>query len=866
MKLLFQGVFIGALLISSGEARKRKRKVYVKKDTRKNTENWDQSKYNAHWQTLGACGVPMVAASDDIVSGIPKSAFAALEEITVPDNYVSSINTKSGDGPGPKGSGRASFTKSKNSKTIGKEGDIIYKIVPKVDSSFASAVNQMIRGHMRGSKNVVYAKTEEAKNNVKKLLEMSPDKVWEGGFSNRFKKKVYSNGAKDGRGVRPQTAKDIIEGASNQLLRVVGGRDSKPDTWPWQVHLTICGKWYGYIECNVCGASILNPVWLLTAAHCVPQSPSGYTIYGTNNIASKDALRAALYNWRVHDNWNPNNFDNDVALVQPKKVIEIGKSASPICLPTPDTCWDQHTACVVTGWGLTGEKNTIFPDHLQEVAVRLIDNDVCKSRFKNYHILTDNMLCAGYSEGQRDACAGDSGGPLVCKLPGMNGWVLHGTVSWGYGCARQNAPGVYADVKKMIPWINRITKLMPDENLSISKKAFSAENINENTGCFRTSAASETSWYSRDITEIISAWKNKVSDSMSLWQHQVNKTWVSVGGTSSNSPLKQDQSSASGQKNMVEEVSTFDSSSCNPIAANLNVMGKNVKAKGASSNTLTTDLSPSQMTSQYGLTDDEAAAATQSGVITSANWPKPHPAKAECEYVIQNTNPDKKVALTVTNVKLDCRAKVYVYIINGDTKKTVKLCRMKRPMKYTSAVGFVISFLSDVPKERYQGFKIEYNYLSSTHVCNTPAYNKMKEGHKVKLATEGWPKGYSVDSQCRWSLQFPQKEGYFGNVALEFTKGVKTERGIACGPENDNFIIFEASDCSDNTLMKAEIWGSLCGWSPARQTHKFMSEKGICVVFIADGDKKKSKGAEFIASMTYVSKESQGAYNKPRLG
>lgn len=859
MKLLLQTAAVAVLLLSSdvdAKRKKRKRKIVVKKDTRQETASWDQEKYAQHWQTLGACGVPMVAANDDIVTGIPKAAFEALEELTSPDNYLEDVTDERSlhSQPG-KRRGRTSGAKKQGVDENGR----VYEIRPNQETaaSAASWFTDRLKG-MGGKRNTIVAKNEEASRQAKKLAEMPADSDWKWGFSNKYKKNMIQNNA-----VRPQKAADFINSASSMMPRVVGGRDSTPDTWPWQVHLTICGKWYGYIECNVCGASILNPVWLLTAAHCVPKSPSGYTIYGTNNIASNDALRAALYNWKIHENWNPNNFDNDVALVQPKKVIEISKSASPICLPTPDTCWDQHTACVVTGWGLTGEKNTIFPDHLQEVAVRLIDQDVCKTKFKNYHILTENMLCAGYSEGQRDACAGDSGGPLVCKLPGMNGWVLHGTVSWGYGCARQNAPGVYADVKKMIPWIHAATGLKPDENLAISKKAFSVDHINSNTGCFKASAASEAAWYSRDITEIIAVWKNKVSNSMTLWQNQVNKTWVSAGGNPGNPVQPVDQSKPD---EATEEVSDFNPLVCNPITQQVNINGKKYSGKSGSK-TLSTNLSTDEITQKFGVSSGEAVSAVQEGSISTAFYPRPHPPVAQCEYVVQNTDLGRKVALTMKAVNLDCRSKTYVYIINGDTKKTSKLCRMKKPIKYTSSVGFVISFVSNQgSNSKFKGFSLDYNYLSATHVCSSPGYNMMKEGQKTKLATENWPKNYSPDSQCRWSISFPKKENMYGLISLEFTRGVKTERGVACGPENDNFIIFEAADCSDATLMKAQIWGSLCGWSPARQTHEFNSDVGICVVFIADGDKKRSKGAEFLASFEYREARDQQAYNKPRSG
>ena len=51
-------------------------------------------------------------------------------------------------------------------------------------------------------------------------------------------------------------------GIAKAESRIIGGELAKKDAWPWQISLYYNGQF-------MCGGSIINAKWVVTAAHCV---------------------------------------------------------------------------------------------------------------------------------------------------------------------------------------------------------------------------------------------------------------------------------------------------------------------------------------------------------------------------------------------------------------------------------------------------------------------------------------------------------------------------------------------------------------------------------------------------------------------
>ncbi|XP_038634666.1 transmembrane protease serine 4a isoform X3 [Scyliorhinus canicula] len=230
--------------------------------------------------------------------------------------------------------------------------------------------------------------------------------------------------------------------------RIVGGTDATIDEWPWQISLQ-------YKNQHLCGGSIINSQWVLTAAHCFPEEYhqiGNWKVYAGSETLYSGGSSFSILKIVTNANYNSRTSDYDIALVKVRSPLPYTDYIRPVCLPNHDAQFPKKNMAWVTGWGYTKEFGKVST-RLQQANVTMIDRDVCNQRQYYGGRITNRMLCAGYLAGKVDACQGDSGGPLVYH---QMHWQLIGIVSWGSGCARPNRPGVYGDVTAQLDWIYNV--------------------------------------------------------------------------------------------------------------------------------------------------------------------------------------------------------------------------------------------------------------------------------------------------------------------------------------------------------------------------------------------------------------------------
>ena len=221
--------------------------------------------------------------------------------------------------------------------------------------------------------------------------------------------------------------------------RIVGGEQSEPGEFPF------------FVDCKGCGGILIAPGVVLSAAHCFPEFVSE-VIVGAYEFGQETygAVEVNVADYESHPQYDDESLDNDFALYRLEKEVNI-KTDITLLVNSEYKVPSVGQPVTVIGMGMLYEEGPA-DNYLRDVEVLAIDEKVCNGR-KGYGGLVndDVMFCAGVEGGGQDACSGDSGGPLILKSGNIH--LLVGIVSWGYGCAQAEYPGVYARVSSSYNWI-----------------------------------------------------------------------------------------------------------------------------------------------------------------------------------------------------------------------------------------------------------------------------------------------------------------------------------------------------------------------------------------------------------------------------
>jgi secreted trypsin-like serine protease len=226
-------------------------------------------------------------------------------------------------------------------------------------------------------------------------------------------------------------------------LAVVHGRDADLGSTPWAGQLLVD-------DAFLCGASLVAPRIVLTAAHCAEdpglagtgEPPRFEVAFGRARSDGHDGQEIDVVDSVVHPDYRPGRRSEqfDVALLELASA-PLGITPVRLAQPSDATYIRPGTRLTVLGWGQTDARaspQALTPPaglHAAQVPLRSIHG--CR-RFWGRSYDARSTLCAGaVVRPHPDACTGDSGGPLVAALPydppSLVGVVSYGTRACGTG-------------------------------------------------------------------------------------------------------------------------------------------------------------------------------------------------------------------------------------------------------------------------------------------------------------------------------------------------------------------------------------------------------------------------------------------------
>jgi trypsin len=232
------------------------------------------------------------------------------------------------------------------------------------------------------------------------------------------------------------------EKETKDIDRIINGVEAEEDRYGYTVTLQDN-------QGHLCGASLIAKDMLVSAAHCAGGRYDA--IIGRHKHNDKDGDVVRVASEYKHQNYNDATTSYDFMVLKLSRATTA--NATPVKINSSGSTPQDDENLVVMGWGVTNENSGTTSNKLMEVTVQAVSNSECRSAYGG-ELNTSTMLCAAGN--RKDSCQGDSGGPLIKKGGNPANDLLVGIVSWGYGCADPDYPGVYARVSAGYSFIQQV--------------------------------------------------------------------------------------------------------------------------------------------------------------------------------------------------------------------------------------------------------------------------------------------------------------------------------------------------------------------------------------------------------------------------
>ncbi|TKS76595.1 Trypsin-3 [Collichthys lucidus] len=182
--------------------------------------------------------------------------------------------------------------------------------------------------------------------------------------------------------------------------RIVGGYAPVPHSIKYIVSIQTTDRRH------ICGGSLINKFWVITAAHCDIGVKHMMIVAGDYSLAIYEGTEQEIMPQLLvpHPGYNKTTKNNDIMLIKLRAPVYLNSYVSIALLPRHGASIAEGRMCRVSGWGYTSASGGQIPSTLRTVKLPIVSTEKCNSSESFNGIITENMLCAGFSTGGKDAC------------------------------------------------------------------------------------------------------------------------------------------------------------------------------------------------------------------------------------------------------------------------------------------------------------------------------------------------------------------------------------------------------------------------------------------------------------------------------